>query len=214
MRRTIAPILSIATVIALVGAPAVLAKEWMEVTLDAPIAMGTPGGTEIIVGLTVTVPDPETGELHPVEGTPLQIRLVGPEGATTQGVATADGVPGHYTATIAIPEGGARDIEFGIGGSWDMAVMVKEDPFAFGEISDRTAQLAPVAAAAPVKVAPVEPASPAAQPAVEPAPEAAPAPPAVAPELLVSIVVLAALAVAAGVAVRRRRAPGTAPRSA
>ena len=214
MRRTIAPILSLATVLVLVAAPAALAKEWLEGTLDAPIAMGTPGGTEIIVGITVLTPDHETGEMHPVDGSPLYVQLTGPDGATTRAAATWDRIPGHYTARIAIPEGGARAIEIGIAGT-TMPMMLTSDPFAFGQISAQTAQVAPPLPAttpAPAKPAPVKPA-----PVAEPAPVAAVPTVSVVPPLLpagLAVVALVLLAVAAGVAVRRRRAPGTAPRSA
>jgi hypothetical protein len=216
MRRTIAPILSITALLALVAAPTALAKEFVEATLDAPIAMGTPGGTEIIIGVTLMVPDPETGEMHRVDGSPIEIRLTGPGGATTRAAGAQDGIPGHYVARIAIPEGGAREIEIGIDGTTDMPMLLASEPFAFGQIGPRTAQLAPpIAPAAPAKPAPV------AQRAVEPEPVPAvpptPVVPSVLPAGLVAIVVLAALATlaaTAGVAVRRRRAPGTAPRSA
>ena len=186
MRRTIAPILSLATVLALTAAPTALAKEWLEGTLDAPIAMGTPGGTEIIVGITVVAPDHETGEMHPVDGSPIYVRLTGPDGATTRAAATWDRIPGHYTARIAIPEGGARDIEIGIDGTTDMPMMLTSDPFAFGPITARTAQLAPplrAPAPAPGERGPAEPA-PVAQPALEPGTDAAMPPAPVVPEFV------------------------------
>jgi hypothetical protein len=211
----IAPILSIATV-ALLAVPTVVAKEFIEVTLDAPIAMGTPGGTEILVGLSVVTPDPETGELHPVEGSPVYVRLTGRDGATTRAIAAGDPLPGHYTARITIPAGGARDIEVGIDGTSDMPMVLAGDPFAPGQITARTAQLAPPASSAPVDPAP--PVADAAEPAAEPAPTPTVAEgPVAPPELLVALVAVGALAVvalAAAVVARRRRTPDAAPRSA
>jgi len=216
MRRTLAPVLALATIAALAGAPATLAKEWLEATLDAPIAMGTPGGTEILVGLTVVAPDPETGGRHPVEGSPIYVRLTGRDGSTTREAAAGDRTPGHYTVRIAIPEGGARDIEVGIHGTTDLPIMVMNDPFAFGAITARTAQLAPAIATpapakplAPAAVAEPAKAAPVAGPPPEPIGPAAPG-----PVLLGAVVALGVLAVAALLAVRRRRTTGTAPRSA
>jgi hypothetical protein len=186
------------------------------VTLDAPIAMGTPGGTEILVGLSVVTPDPETGELHPVEGSPVYVRLTGRDGATTRAIAAGDPLPGHYTARITIPAGGARDIEVGIDGTSDMPMVLAGDPFAPGQITARTAQLAPPASSAPVDPAP--PVADAAEPAAEPAPTPTVAEgPVAPPELLVALVAVGALAMVAlatAVVARRRRAPDAAPRSA
>jgi hypothetical protein len=209
MRRSIAPLLAVVTLLALVSAPATLAKEWLEARVDAPIAMGTPGGTEILVGISVVAPDPESGGMHPVEGSPMYVKLTGPDGATTRAAAAADRVAGHYTARIVIPEGGARGIEIGIHGTSDLPIMLMNEPFAFGPISARTAQLAPLLATA----APVKPAAPVAPPAREPLPAAAPAPVA-SPALLAGLLALTALAVGASLVARRRRAAATAPRSA
>ena len=214
MRRSITPLLALAALLTL-SVPAALSKEWLEATLDAPIAMGTPGGTEILVGLTVVAPDPESGEMHPVEGSPIYVKLTGATGDTTRAAAAADRVRGHYTARIEIPAGGARDLEIGIHGSSDLPIMVMNDPFTFGAIGPRTAQLAPpIATPAPAKpLVPAAPVVPVTEPAPQPAAVAPPAPIA-SPMLVAGLVAVAALAVAAMLVARRRRAAAPAARSA
>ena len=187
--------------VALLAAP-VAAKEFVEARLDAPIAMGTPGGTEILVGIQVSVSEPDG--MHPVEGTPIYLKLIGRDGATTRAAGAADRTPGHYTFRIAIPAGGARDLEIGIHGTSDLPVMLTgDDPFTFGGITARTAQLAPPLAPAPTPVArAVAPIAPVAAPATQPAPE--PVLPGV-PAAAVLAAVAAVLAVAAARTVRARR---------
>ena len=199
--RSIAIVVALLAV-ALLVAP-VAAKEFVEARLDAPIPMGLPGGTEILVGITVTADAPD-GPLA-VEGTPMYLRLFGRDGATTRAAAAADRTPGHYTFRIAIPAGGARDLEIGIHGTSDLPVMLAgDDPFTFGGITARTAQLAPPLAPAPTPVARVAaPVAPVATPATQPAPESA------TPGVTLAAVVLAVLAagllVAAARTVRARR---------
>ena len=139
MRRPVAPLLAI-TLLALLTAPAA-AKEDLEVTFDAPIAMDTPGGTEILVGLMVTAPS-DDGRV-PVVGSPVYLRLTGRDGDTTRAAAAGDRTPGHYTVRIAVPAGGARDAEVGIHGTSDLPMILVSDPFTFGPITARTAQVAP-----------------------------------------------------------------------
>ena len=209
MRPTTTPLISRSIAVAaallavaLLAAP-VAAKEFVEARLDAPIAMGTPGGTEILVGIQVSVSEPDG--IHPVEGTPMYLRLFGRDGSTTRAAAAADKTPGHYTFRIAIPAGGARDLEIGIHGTSDLPVMLGgDDPFTFGGITARTAQLAPPLAPAPTPVARVAaPVAPVATPATQPAPESA------TPGVTLAAVVLAVLAagllVAAARTVRARR---------
>jgi hypothetical protein len=194
MRRTTAPLLAVALLV-LAAAPAT-AKEWLEAELDAPIAMGTPAGTEILVGLTVTVP--EGLERPAVDAATISLTLLGPTGHATRAIATADGPPNHYTARIAIPEAGARDLVIAVPGAEELPVVLRADPFTFGPISARTAQLAPLGASA---ADPVTPAA-SARPAAAPVPTDSPA--------TLAALVLLALA-AAGLAARsiaaRRRTP-------
>lgn len=192
-------------------APAVLpalAKEELLATFDAPIAMGTPGGTEILVGMMVTVPDGDVA--HPVEGSPIYLRIFGPDKAFTEASGRIDATPGHYAMRIAIPEGGARRVEVVIRGTTDLPIMLANDPLTFGGIKARTAQLAP--APAPALAPPITP-FPRASVAVTaagPSLVAAPVTPASGssplPDMLAGIV---ALAVVGGVvlAMRRRSRP-------
>ncbi len=187
--------------LALAVAP-VAAKEFEEARLDAPIPMGLPGGTEIQVGVTVTAMSPD-GPL-PVEGTPMYLRLTGRDGETTRAAGAADRVAGHYTFRIVIPAGGAREIEIGIHGSSDLPIrLAGEDPFAFGGVTARTAQLAPPLAPA---ITPLpRPAT-----AVPPAEASAAAPATassgpLAPVTLLALVAGALALVAAARAMRARR---------
>ncbi|HEY3336192.1 MAG TPA: hypothetical protein VGK16_13250 [Candidatus Limnocylindrales bacterium] len=221
MRSTVRPlrpaavIVGTAFVVLWLAAAPVFSKEGMEARLDAPIAMGTPGGTEILVGVSVTVFD-QTGAIHPVEGTPVYLRLIGRDGSSTRAAGAADPAPGHYTMRIAIPEGGARDIEIGIHGTSDLAIMVMNEPFVFGGITASTAQVAPPRAPAltplPRMSSPVVVAAPVAE-AAAPGAEGAGAPsPAAQPTGLVALVVAGLLAAGiAIVAVRRRTVSGTPP---
>ena len=206
MRRPLTPLLAIC-LLALLATP-VAAKEDLEVTFDAPIAMDTPGGTEILVGLMVTAPG-EDGRV-PVVGSPIYLKLTGRDGATTRAAAAGERTEGHYTVRIAVPAGGAREAEVGMHGTFDMPIMIMSDPFTFGPVTARTAQVAPPLATPRV----VRPVAPVAEPA--PAPVAAPV-----PAMSISLAgILAALAViglaaatVALVAKRRSGAPPT-PRSA
>ena len=212
MRRTLVP-LFLLTLFSLAATP-VAGKEWHEARLDAPIAMGTPGGTEILVGITVTSLG-GAGQV-PVEGTPIYLQLTGRYGDTTRAAAAADRSAGHYTVRIAIPPGGAREAEIGIHGTVDQPMMLMNDPFMFGPITPRTAQLAPsldtktpVEPPAPAAVAP----DPADQvPVTAPVGQPAQTPPgaAVVPALLA--VAVAGLVVA--LVARRRHAAVPTPRSA
>ena len=213
MRRSVAPLLALA-LLTLLAMP-IAAKEWMEARLDAPIAMDTLGGTEIIVGIVVTSPTEEG--LMPVDGSPIYLELTGRYGDTTRAAASPDRTPGHYTVRVAIPAGGARTVEIGIHGTTDLPMMVMNNPFAFGPITARTAQLAPpadtttvVPGPALVAVAP----DPAQVPAAEPAPAPGSGPTVNGAGILAVLVVLGAGALAIVLVARRRHAAGPAPRSA
>ena len=208
MHRSAAPLLALALVV-LATSPAV-AKEWLEAELDAPIAMGTPGGTEIVVGLTVTVP--EGVELHLVEGSSIHLTLTGPEGDTTRAAADPETTPGHYLARITIPTGGARQLEIGIPGAEGVPVMLRADPFAFGPVTARTAQLV-AAVATPVPTTPTEAAADAGgdRASVVPSPPPAPGP---MPLLGGALALGAAAGLAVALLLRRRAGTRRSPRSA
>jgi hypothetical protein len=186
------------------------AKEWLEATLDAPIAMDTPAGTEILVGVTVVAPG-DDGTMQPVVGSPIRLILTGRNGATTFAAGAWDGTPGHYSMRITIPDGGARRAVVAMHGTSDLPLTLMTDPFAFGGITPRTAQVAPPlappitpfprASSAADPAAPVEAAS-APGPAAE-----APAPPSSVPTAwLVAGVVIVALAGGIAVLARARSA--------
>jgi hypothetical protein len=211
MRRSVAPLLALA-LLTLLATP-IAAKQWLEARLDAPIAMDTPGGTEILVGITVTAPTEEG--LPPVDESPIYLALTGRSGDTTRAAALPDRTPGHYTARIAIPAGGARKLEIGVHGTTDLPMMLMNDPFAFGPITARTAQLALPAdtttvAPPPDVVAP----DPAQVPAMQPVPAPPPARPVNGAGILAALVVIAAAAVAVVLVARRRHAATPTPRSA
>jgi hypothetical protein len=213
MRRSVAPLLALA-LLTLLATP-VAAKQWHEARFDAPIAMDTPGGTEILVGITVTTPTDEG--LMLVEGSPIYLELTGRYGDTTRAAAAPEGMPGHYTVRIAIPSGGAREAEIGTPGTPDMPMMVMNDPFTFGPITARTAQLAPprdattvVPPPAPVAVAP----DPAQVPAAPPAPAPASGSGVDRPGILAALVVVAVSALAVVLVGRRRHAASPTARSA
>ena len=199
MRRSAAVLLALA-LLAAAAAPAA-AKEWLEAELDAPIAMDTPPGTEILVGVTVTVPEGQ--DRGPLDGSPLYVTLTGADGEVTRALATEDGPDRHYTVRIAIPAGGARDIEIGLQGETDLPMVLMADPFTFGPITAGTAQRAPAAAGA----MPAEPAAPAAVPTA--AGTSSPLPLAAAGLVLVAIA-----GVVTALVVRRRGTPDALPRSA
>jgi hypothetical protein len=143
MRRVpaLATILAVAAVLAIAVAPAA-AKEGMTATLDAPIPMGEPGGTELLVGVRVEIMG-ETGST-PVYGSPIYIQLTGRGGDIVREYLTEErDVRGHYLGRIAVPAGGARAVEVGMGGSTDFVAMLTADPLTFGPVSARTAQVAP-----------------------------------------------------------------------
>ena len=79
------PRCSPSTLLTLLAAP-VAAKEWLEARLDAPIAMDTPGGTEILVGITVTAPT-EDGHQRRSTGRRSTCELTGRYGDTTRAAA-------------------------------------------------------------------------------------------------------------------------------
>ena len=194
------------------GAVPALAKEGMLARLDAPIALGTPPGAELLVGVTVTISD--AGIDRPVEGSPIQLVLTGREGSSMRAAGAPEGKPGHYVMRITVPAGGARRAEVVMHGTSDLPIALTDDPFAFGSVTAGTAQVAPplkaamtpfprasAAAAAPVAIAPAAPVP--VGPATEPAAPAGPASPS---QFLVAgpVAFVAALGLSVLIAVARR----------
>lgn len=215
-RHLAAFLAALAILVALV-AP-VLAKEFLQATLDAPIAMDTPPGTEILVGVTVLVPGDDDA-MHPVEGSPIHLILAGRDGSTTRAAGVADGEPGHYVMRIVIPSGGARGAEVVMHGTSDLPLMLVEDPFTFGGVTAGTAQVAPPLAP-PMKpfppasagvAVPVAPSAGLQEPAsgtVAPGPAPSPVPGGFPPALAVALAALLAILAIGLVAVVRRSGVG------
>ena len=138
--------IALAAILTLAAAAPALAKEGLEARLDAPIARDTPGGSEIEVGMTVTVPDGDA--VHPVEGSPIYLKLFGPDGSTTSQRGRAGREAGHYTMRVLVPASGVSRVEVGIHGSTDLPITIVGDALVAGGITNATAQLAPPPAAA------------------------------------------------------------------
>ena len=183
IRRTAAvPAVVAALAIALTAfAAPVLAKEALDAQLEAPIARDTPGGTTLLVGVWLTMTD-ETGT-HDVDGSPVYVRMTGPDGGSTVARATQTR-PGHYAARITVPASGVKAVEVGMDGSTSSPFNLVGFTIVPGSISARTAQVAPPE---PVAIAPVarasvagaarrsrRPPSPAVDPATTVTPAAAP----------------------------------------
>ncbi len=213
-----AVIAAVLLVTALAGT--VAAKESVVVTLDAPIAMDSPPGAVLLVGITGTASDTD-GEPVPVIGTPFYLKLTGRNGATTRAAAEGTATPGHYLLRIEVPAGGPRDIEVGIHGSNQdgpvaLPVRLEGPALTFGPIREGTSQLDPAALSAAPATGSGAPAAPAGQAGVSVAPAVGnePAPAADAGPglpILVLVVVLAAtvlLAMAGRLVTRQRTARG------
>ena len=155
IRRTAAvPAVVAALAIALTAfAAPVLAKEALDAQLEAPIARDTPGGTTLLVGVWLTMTD-ETGT-HDIDGSPVYVRMTGPDGGSTVARATQTR-PGHYAARITVPASGVKAVEVGMDGSTSTPYNLVGFTIVPGSISARTAQVAPPE---PVAIAPVARAS-------------------------------------------------------
>ena len=178
-RRLAGPALiaALATVMTGFAAP-VLAKEGLDAQFEAPIARDTPGGTTLLLGVWVTMTD-ETGT-HDIEGSPVYIRITGPDGASASAIATQSR-PGHYTIRLTVPESGVKAVEVGMRGTTDLPFNLVGFTIVPGPISGKTAQVAPPIAAAATPLARasvpapgvVAPLVPAANPGTTTAPTAA-----------------------------------------
>lgn len=201
---------------AIAGGSPVVGKEMIAARFDAPIAWATPGGTTLLVGLTVTLAAGDTED--PIEGSPVYLLFNAPDRTTTLAFGR-EGPAGHYTFRIDVPAGGIRDVEVGIRGNTSLPVSIVGTALVPGGITARTAQVAPApvpattriaratspAAPAAVPVAPalVPAAGPAAVPAAEPPNASTPVP------VVVGLVAIALAAVSmTATAVRRARRDG------
>jgi hypothetical protein len=107
---------AIGTILALLLPLTALAKEGGLVTLAAPIPRDAEPGSSLTVTFTVTVPD-QTGHMVPFFGSPMVLKLIGPDGTTTEAMGAERGTPGTYTATIRVPSSGISSAIFGIRGT-------------------------------------------------------------------------------------------------
>jgi hypothetical protein len=106
--RSAASLAATLVLVALAATP-VLAKEGAEAKLDTAIARDAPPGSTLDVGWsTFMIVD---GKQRPVYGSSVYMRLVGPDGTTTEaaGKETPPG-SGHYTASIVVPQGGIDQV--------------------------------------------------------------------------------------------------------
>ena len=122
---------SLVAAVALVASASVaLAKEGGIVTLAAPISLDAEPGSTITVAFTATILT-EDGP-RPVQGSPMVLRLTGPDGATIEAIATERGRPGSYAVEIEVPAGGVDRADFGLRGTAtaaDGSSMVEDIPF-------------------------------------------------------------------------------------
>jgi hypothetical protein len=203
VRRRTALTIAAATFLLTAAIPAIaVAKEGFQARLDAPIGRDTPGGTTLLVGMTVTFPDGSV--THPVQGAPIYLELVGRDGASIRAMGREDQTMGHYQFRIEVPPAGIASVEIGISGTAEVAILLQGTALVAGGISARTAQVAPALPAAPTPFARASAVAPAVAPpvlapAVPPVSDPAAALPAVLPALaLLAIGAIAGLV--AGVA--------------
>ena len=142
----LAPALALALALAASAGP-VVAKEGFQARLDAPIGRDTPGGTTLLVGMTVTFPDGPVN--HPVEGSPMYLELVGRDHSSIVAMGHEDAAHGHYTMRIEVPASGIQSVEIGIRGTSNLPIMVLGTALVPGGISSATAGVAPALAPGP-----------------------------------------------------------------
>ena len=165
------PALLAALALAAVAAGPALAKEGFQAFLDAPIGRDTPGGTTLLVGLTVSFPDGSV--THPVEGSPIYLELVGRDGSSVREMGRED-KSGHYVVRIDVPPAGISAVEVGVRGTSDLPILLQGTALVPGGIGALTAQVAPPLPPAPTpftraSVAPPAVVPPAVAPAAKPA---------------------------------------------
>jgi hypothetical protein len=133
MSKGIALLLVAGVTVGLVAAPPAAAKEAVKATLLAPLPLHAAAGMRIGVVWRLAYRD-EHGRLQPFGGDGIFVRL---RGATRKDVTSALGFgptrSGRYTATIRVPRGGIRDVQFGIHGMSggrrsDMLFTITNDP--------------------------------------------------------------------------------------
>lgn len=197
-RRHLATSLLIALCLSALASTAVLAKGGV-VTLDAQLPSDPQPGSDLTIGWTVGTPL-ENGTTAPFSAEGMFVRIVPPSGEPVEAIGT-EGPTGHYTATIVVPEGGIRDVEFGLRGESCIGGVCERSDLMFG-VAEAPAEPAPAV---------VEAAPPAQEPVVsQSSSESAQAP---ALDLPVLLAVLGGVAILAGIGATmargRRLEPGS-----
>lgn len=115
-RRSVPAAVAVAFWLLAVVGP-VAAKEGFEAQLDTPVSLDAVPGASIEIGWRVA--RIQDGQVTPMIGSPVFIRLVPPAGRgpaiTAFGTERPSG-SGHYVATVIVPEGGIAAIEVGLRG--------------------------------------------------------------------------------------------------
>jgi hypothetical protein len=134
----------------------VAAKEGAEAKLDTALPRDAEPGSTIEVGWSVFALS-DDGTQEPIQGSPVYLRLVGPDGTSATevlGTETPAG-SGHYTAAIQVPAGGIGEVIVGmIGEACDADGGCQRSDLVFPLTDDPL-----VRGAAPVAPAPVAPTS-------------------------------------------------------
>jgi hypothetical protein len=86
------------------------------IRLAAPIPRDAEPGSTLTVDFTATMTDAQGGA-SPLRGSPVVLRLTGPDGTSTEALAAERGTPGSYRVTIEVPAGGITSAIFGLQGS-------------------------------------------------------------------------------------------------
>jgi hypothetical protein len=130
------------------------------IRLAAPIPRDAEPGSTLTVDFTASMTD-AGGASVPFRGSPFVLKLVGPDGATTEALATERGTPGSYRVAIEVPAGGITSAMFGLQGTAiyaDGTTSLQDIPFEVdGLLFTTTAHPAP---AAPPASTPSPPGSP------------------------------------------------------
>ena len=207
----VAALAAAVALLAIAVAPAA-AKESLQARLEAPISFQSPPGSVLLVAVIVTVPDGP--QQHPVDGSPIWLRLIGPNGDATEAPGRMGTGAGRYEMRITVPPGGPRRLDVFMKGSSDMPILLEGDPFTFRPIGAGTAQLAaPLAVSTPAvrASAPATQPRPPAEPAASATPSSDLQPWLAAVGAIAALVVLAIAGVAVAGRARSHRRPGATP---
>lgn len=102
---------------ALVAVQPAAAKEGVEATLNTIIPLDAPPGTKLKVAWSLAFVD-EHGRRRPFGANAVFVRLLSRTGSGAQTAYVPSGpyADGQYSATVAVPEGGIRDVQIGLRG--------------------------------------------------------------------------------------------------